>query len=79
MNMSSLLNGFLNDLNLLFGEPVQLIHDLVDELISLLDILIKLLGALLSFQMIPQVVSHVDRDFSRPLFVFRLTLKMGLD
>ncbi|WP_179233703.1 hypothetical protein [Halorubrum ezzemoulense] len=39
-------DNLVTDLDLLVGQPVQLIHDLVDKLVRLLDLRVELLSDL---------------------------------
>jgi len=43
-------DGFFDNLDFLVGQPIQLIHNLVDQIISLLDFRLQLLGALLGLR-----------------------------
>ena len=59
MPQAGSIHRLLDNLDLLLSQSVQFIHDLVDELVRLLDLRVKLLGALLRLQIVLQVVGHV--------------------
>jgi hypothetical protein len=55
---SVVVHGRLDDLDLLVGQSVQFVDDLVDEVVRALDLLVEFVGAFLRVEVVPQVALH---------------------
>ena len=50
---------FFDDLDFLVSQVVEIVDDLVDELVSLFDLLVKLVGTFFCLDIALEIVSHV--------------------